>query len=181
MRGYQLISPALRRFLRRPASSALAGNCNPAQAGHSLLEVMVVLSLLAVCLAVGGILLSRGLSSVEARGAAQAWQAAATWAQTGAVWLGDAGDVELGSGHLAVSTGVEAGAGDLGASVPAVCAVPNVVRWQRGEGVVVRFLGGSAYPNAAGSLYFKAPGGDYRVTVRLESGLTVRTRTDTSP
>jgi hypothetical protein len=57
----------------------------------------------------------------------------------------------------------------------------NVVRWESGRGVVVRFTGGTGAPNASGSLYFKAPGYAQRVTVRLESGLTTRVRVEAAP
>jgi prepilin-type N-terminal cleavage/methylation domain-containing protein len=149
--------------------------------GHSLVEMLFVLALLGICLAAGVFFLGRGLGAVEARGAAQAWQAAATWAQVGAVWQGAAADVSFDSGCLAVATDNGPGGGDLGRSAPAVPAIANVVRWQQGEGVVVRFLAASAHPDSAGSLYFQAPGGDFRVTVRMESGLTVRTRIEALP
>jgi len=97
------------------------------------------------------------------------------------VWQGTASELRFNSGHLAVAADIGTSGGDLGTAAPAVPAIANVVRWRQGEGVVVRFLAGSAYPNSAGSVYFQAPGGDYRVTVRLESGLTVRTRVETAP
>jgi hypothetical protein len=151
------------------------------QSGHSLVEVLAVLSLLGVCFAVGGVLLAHGLTAVQARGAAQGWQAAASWAQTLSMWQGTTSDLQFDSGHLAITASVGANGGDLGASAPPVAAFANIARWQRGEGVLVRFTGGTASPDSAGSLYFKASGEDYRVTVRLESGLTVRTRTEAAP
>ena len=138
--------------------------------------MVVVLSLLGVCFASGGVLLARGLTAVEARGAAQTWQAAAAWAETGAVWQGVASDLSFESGRVAVGVDTGTWGGDLGASAPYADVFANVARWRQGEGVAVRFAAGTAYPNSAGSLYFKAPGGDYRVTVRMESGLTVRER-----
>jgi hypothetical protein len=146
--------------------------------GHSMVEMLLVLALLGVCFAAGGIALSHGVTAVQARGAAQAWQAAGTWAQVGSVWQGTASEVRFESGRLAVTADTGTSGGDLGASAPAAPAVANVVRWRQGEAVVVRFLAGSAYPNSAGSVYFRAVGGDYRVTLRLESGLTVRSRMD---
>lgn len=151
------------------------------QRGHSLVEMLVVLSLLGLCFAAGGVALAHGVAAVEARGAAQGWQAAGAWAQVGAVWQGSDAEVSFESGHLAVTAETGTGGSDLGTAAPAVPATANVARWRQGEGVVVRFLAGSAYPNSAGSLYFRAPGGDYRVTVRLESGLTVRTRVEAAP
>ena len=81
-------------------------------------------------------------------------------------------------GEVSVKAGAGSSGGDLGAAAPAVDVAVNVVRWESGRGVVVRFTGGSGAPNAAGSLYFKAPGYAQRVTVRLESGLTTRARTE---
>jgi prepilin-type N-terminal cleavage/methylation domain-containing protein len=149
--------------------------------GHSLVEMLVVLALLGVSFAGGGLALSRGVQGVEARGAAQTWQAAAVWAQVAAVWEGAATEVDFDSGRLAVRSDLGGTGGDLGAAAPAAPAMANVARWQQGEGVVVRFLAGTGYPNSAGSLYFRAPSGDYRVTVRLESGLTTRTRVEAAP
>ena len=159
----------------RPARAALD------QSGHTLVELLLVLTLLGLCLAGGGVALSHGITTVEARGAAQAWQAAGAWAQVAAVWQGATSDVHFASGRLAVSSDGGTSGADLGAAAPSVPVLANVVRWQEGEGVVVRFLAASAYPNSAGSLYFQTPGADYRVTVRLESGLTTRTRVEAAP
>ena len=171
--------------MRVPAiiCSALGGaNHRPSspvpQSGHSLVEMLVALSLLGVCFAAGGVLIANGLTVVQARGAAQGWQAAASWAQTVSVWEGATSDLAFDSGELAVAADVGTSGGDLGVCAPPIAAFANVLRWKRGEGVLVRFAGGTASPDSAGSVYFKASGADYRVTVRLESGLTVRTRED---
>lgn len=174
-----MYEPALITRLRR--AFARRSSLPLSQAGYSLIEVLVVLSLLGLCLVVGGVLLSRGVSTLQARGAAQDWQAAAAWAQTAAVWEGAAAEAAFESGHIAVSAERARRSGELGTAAPAVAVAANVIRWRSGEGVVVRFAGGTAAPNAAGSLYFRAPGQDYRVTVRLESGLTVRTRVGAAP
>jgi hypothetical protein len=141
-------------------------------------ELLLTLTLLGACFATGGVLLTRGLATSQARGAAQAWQAAATWAQVGALWHGTGNEVLFESGRIEVASDLGIAGGDLGSAAPPVPAVPNVARWKQAEGVVVSFVGGSAAPNSAGSIYFRAPGGDYRVTVRLESGLTVRSRVE---
>jgi prepilin-type N-terminal cleavage/methylation domain-containing protein len=151
------------------------------QQGHSLVELLLVLAILGICFAAGTTSLARGLRTVESRGAAEAWQAAATWAQTTAVWHAEPTEVRFGSGHLSVAADSASNSGDLGASAPDVPVGANVVRWQQGEGVVVRFLSASAHPDSAGSLYFRSLDGEYRVTVRLESGLTVRTRVGGQP
>jgi prepilin-type N-terminal cleavage/methylation domain-containing protein len=151
------------------------------QSGFSLTETLLVLALLSTCFAIGGFGLARGLAAVEARGAAASWQAAATWAQIGAVWQGEAGEVRYGPNGLSVATDAPQVGGDLGSSSPSVPVFANVVRWREGEGVVVRFVSGSGSPDSAGSLYFRGVAGDYRVTVRMESGLTVRSRVEPRP
>jgi prepilin-type N-terminal cleavage/methylation domain-containing protein len=151
------------------------------QSGFSLIETLLVLTLLAVCFAVGGVALANGIGAVRARGAAASWQAAATWAQIGAVWQGEPSEVRFGSDGLSVEAETSGFGAHLGHSAPEVPVVANVVRWRQDDGVVVSFLGGSGHPDAAGSLFFRELGGDYRVTVRLESGLTVRTRVGTQP
>jgi Tfp pilus assembly protein FimT len=169
-----LVRKSSRHFRRRPFLPA-------AQAGHTLIEVATVLSLLGLCFVVGGAFLARGLGAVEARSAAQDWQAAAAWAQATAIWQGSGTDIEFESGNVSVNAGAGSSGGDLGAAAPAVDVAVNVVRWESGRGVVVRFTGGTGAPNAAGSLYFKAPGYAQRVTVRLESGLTTRVRVEAAP
>ncbi len=151
------------------------------EAGHSLVELLVVLALLGVALAAGTTLLARGASTVEARGAAQTFQAAAAWAQTGSVWLGTATDLEFDTGRIAVRASAGAAGGDLGSAAPVAPAVPNVPYWKQGDGVVVRFGAGTGYPNSAGSVFFRCSAGDYRVTVRLESGLTAMTQERAAP
>ncbi len=148
------------------------------EAGHTLFEMMAVLSVLAICMTVAGVVLSRGLGLVEARGTAQAWQSAAAAAQVASVWHGVSEDVTVDSQRLSVTAWPAAGPAGLGMSVPPADVVANVARWQREHGAAVRFVGGSGAPNAAGSLFFSAPGGEFRVAVRLESGLTTRVRED---
>lgn len=167
--------------MAKPGHNRLSIHRPSGQAGHSLIEVLAVLSLLGILFAAGGYALFGGLGTVQARGAAQAWQAAATWAQTGAIWLGADGDLSFASEHLAVEASPGIYGEDLGGSAPAVPVLTNVARWRADQAVVVGFAGGTAYPDSAGSLFFEAPGADYRVIVRLESGLTTRTRVETTP
>jgi prepilin-type N-terminal cleavage/methylation domain-containing protein len=151
-------------------------NPSRSQAGFSLVETLLVLAVLAVCLAVGGISLARGFGLAEARGVAATWQTAAPVAQVGAVWSGEDGEIRLESGLLTVRAGLDPVGGIVGYPLPSVPVIANVARWQRSAGAAVRFLGTSAHPDSAGSLYFRTFAGEYRVTVRLESGLTTRTR-----
>lgn len=153
------------------------------QSGFSLIETLLVLSLLLFCLGTGGFALTRGLGAVEARGAASAWQAAAAWAQNGAVWQGEHYEVRADAEGICVSSEAPLTGGFSGLSVtsPGTPVTANVSRWRQGEQVAVVFLEGSGRPDSAGSLFFRAPGWDYRVVVRMETGLTVRTRVDAEP
>ncbi len=162
------------RLRSRAAHPASAHPVVSGQSGHSLVELLVVLVLLGICLAIGLVLLPRGIETVEARGGAQIWQVAAACAQTGAVWQGTNEVLESSPAGLAVAADPGGSSWDLGSAVPPVAEVANVPRWRTAQGVIVVFAALSGHPNAAGSVYFKAPGDDYRVTVRLESGLTRR-------
>lgn len=162
------------RAMRRLLHFHLCGD-DRSRAGFSLVEAVVVLGILALCLVAGSISLAAGARLLEARGAAQVWQAAAAWGQVGAVWQGSVAAVSCSPGALRVADAEGRYGGDLGASAPAALVSANLPRWSKDDGVLVRFLGGTAAPDGGGSLYFRAISGGYRVVVRPESGLTVRT------
>ncbi len=125
---------------------------------------------------------ARGVAAVEARGAAQAWQAAGAWAQVGAVWQGTDTEVTFESGHLAVTSRAQGlVAAILALPLPLCRQSPTWSGGGRGRELWSASLRHPPIPNSAGSLYFRAPGSDYRVTIRLESGLTVRTRVEAAP
>lgn len=149
--------------------------------GSSLIELLFVVTVLAVCLVAGSLSLTHGLRTQEARGAAQSWQAAAAWAQIGVLWHGGATKVGYASRVLSVSHDLGLCGGDLGSSLPAVSATTNLSRWRDAQGVAVSFTGALASPNGGGSLFFDALEGSYRVVVRPESGLTARTRVGAGP
>jgi prepilin-type N-terminal cleavage/methylation domain-containing protein len=149
--------------------------------GYSLVELLVVLVVLAICLALGTLLLANGVSAQEARGAAQSVQAGIAWAQIGVVWQGGATELTYLSGVLELSHDQGLCGGDLGRSAPAVRVTTNVGRWSAGDGVTVTFTGGLASPDGGGSLYFRALAGSYRLVVRPETGLTVRSRVENGP
>jgi len=134
----------------------------------------VVLTILGVCLGAISARVGGSVRAEEARGAAQSWQAAAAWAQLGVVWQGGTSMLSYGEGSLAVSHDHALCGGDLGRSTPDVSVRSNVSRWEDGDGARVSFVGPSAAPDGGGSLYFHAIGSEYRVVVRPESGLTVR-------
>lgn len=142
----------------------------------SLVELVFVVGILAACLAATTPLLNLGLRQQEARGAAQSWQAAATWAQIGVLWHGGSTQSGYAAGSIAVANDLALSGGSLGYSAPAVPVRTNLARWRVGEGVAVSFAGTFASPDGGGSLFFDACGASYRVVVRPESGLTVRTR-----
>jgi prepilin-type N-terminal cleavage/methylation domain-containing protein len=149
--------------------------------GYALPELLVVLAVVSICLLAGSVSLTQGIRNGEARGAAQSWQAAAGWAQVGVLW--HEGSAQLGYAREALTVSHDLGlcGGDLGSSAPAMPASTNVARWRDGDGVAVTFGGSLASPDGGGSLYFDALTGSYRVIVRPESGLTVRTRVETRP
>ena len=145
-----------------------------ASRGHTLIELVVVLALLGICVAAGMVSLASGVGAQRGRGAAQSWQAAAAWAQVGVLWHGGSVALDYEDGALALAHDLSLCGGSLGPSAPAVTANANVARWIDGEGVRVRFTGALASPDSGGSIYFDSLRTRYRVIVRPESGLTVR-------
>jgi prepilin-type N-terminal cleavage/methylation domain-containing protein len=149
--------------------------------GFSLIELIVVLTVLAVGLVVGSISVTAGLHAQEARGAAQSWQAVAAWAQMGVLWQGGSCEAEYSKGRLAVAHSYGLCGGAAGTVAPAVPVSSNVARWNDGDGSNVTFSGSGASPDGGGSLYFASGGCTYRVVVRPESGLTARSRVAATP
>jgi prepilin-type N-terminal cleavage/methylation domain-containing protein len=142
--------------------------------GFSLLELLMAMAVLGICLAVATVILANGLSRQEARAAAQDWQSAAAWAQVGVLWQGGHAAAGYGSDGVAIAHGYELCGGDLGSAAPIVPVSANYRRWINDKGAVVTFVGLRATPDGGGSLYFHASKNAYRVVVRPESGLTVR-------
>jgi prepilin-type N-terminal cleavage/methylation domain-containing protein len=144
------------------------------QRGYTLIELLLVLALLAVCLALPAASVVSGLHCVEARGACQAWQVAAAQAQLESVWSGARVAVSVGGSGLSVGPN---GAEETAAQQPpAVDASSNVARWNRVALVTVTFVGPFGSPDGAGSVYFGDAGTGATAVVRLESGLTRRTK-----
>lgn len=153
----------LRRRLVSPAS------------GHTLLELVVVIAVLAVCAAMGWASLGRSLESTGARGGAQSWQVAALGSQLGTLWSGANTSTQADGEHLLVLGG-RLPQDDVGTPDMATAPRANVSRWQQGIGVRVGFRGPFAAPDSAGSLTFGSGSTAYQVVVRVESGLTRRVR-----
>jgi prepilin-type N-terminal cleavage/methylation domain-containing protein len=188
--------PEVRGFsLRRPETPAepecdqspFHGRCRPRSlarmdrqkqplpaAGYSLIEVLVVLAILGLAGGVGSLSLSHGLRHQEARGAAQVWQAASAWTQVGVLWRGGSGRITYSGGDLSLSHAASLFGGDLGMVAPAAPVDTNLTRWAREGGVSVSFSGVLASPDGGGSVFFNSWTGSYRVTVRPETGLMVR-------
>lgn len=153
----------------------------PEPVGFSLVELLIVVAVLALCLVAGSICLAHGLRAQEARGAAQSWQAAASWAQTGVLWHSGRMHAAYSHGSLGLRHDSGLCGGDLGPSAPSTPVRTNLSRWRCSDGVVVSFTGALASPDGGGSLYFDAVAGSYRVVVRPESGLTTRFRIEAQP
>lgn len=142
--------------------------------GFTLAELVVTMGVLAICLAVGLASSITCLQRTEARGTAQAWQAAAAWAQTGVLWHGGGTTLCLDSDSLSLLHDAQRCGGRLQGAAPAVAVSTNVPRWLDGDGVEVRYVGELASPDSGGSLYFNWATGSYRVVIRPVSGLTAR-------
>lgn len=147
-------------------------SCSPD--GFSVLELVVVVGILGLCIAAGTISLAHGLGRQEARGAAQDWQAAAAWAQVGALWQGGRVSASYRSDGLEVLHDLGLCGSDLGSAAPSTSVAANVRRWIDDDGASVSFVGPLASPDGGGSLYFRASRSTYRVVIRPESGLTAR-------
>ncbi len=149
--------------------------------GYGLIELLFVLAMLGICLAAGTVSLAAGLQIQEARGVAQDWQAASAWAQLGVMWQGGSSGVKYVSGSVAVNHEQGLCGGDLGPVSSAVPVTTNLARWRVGGGLAVGFGGSLAAPDGGGSVYFHAGRRAYRVVVRPESGLTVRSWVEVGP
>lgn len=145
--------------------------------GHTLIELLFALALISVCIVVGLAGVVGALRALEARTSAQAWQAAASAAQSRAVWTGYSTRVASAPsgfslpGSPAATDGSSRQLGHL-PTQPSV----NVGRWRAATGTVVTFVAGSAAPDSGGSLFFGSHQTLARVVVRVGSGLTTRGR-----
>jgi prepilin-type N-terminal cleavage/methylation domain-containing protein len=144
------------------------------KAGYSLVELLVVVAILGSAGLIGSLSLLHGLRHQEARGAAQVWQAGAAWTQVGVLWRGGSGRITYSGGELSLTHDVSLFGGDLGMVAPAAPVDTNLTRWAREGGVSVSFSGVLASPDGGGSVFFDSWTGSYRVTVRPETGLMVR-------
>jgi prepilin-type N-terminal cleavage/methylation domain-containing protein len=142
--------------------------------GYTLVELVVVLAIIGVCLVAGSFSLAKGLTTQESRGAAQTWQAAASWAQLGVIWDGGSARLNYDDGHAELVHDFSEFGGSLESSAAALPVTTNLARWQTGRGVSVAFGGQLGSPDGGGSLFFGDVGRFYHLVIRPESGLTVR-------
>ena len=90
------------------------------------------------------------------------------------MWRGGQARLVSAGGALSISHDASLFGGDSVATAPPVSVDSNLSRWLRDQGTTVSFSGTLASPDGGGSLFFESPGGSYRVTVRPETGLAVR-------
>lgn len=147
---------------------------HPRESGHTLLELLLTLLVMAIAAGVTAGSLVHTIPRVEAAVAARLWEGGASAAQLNAIWGGSPVDLVASGGGLAVS-GPAATLGYVPPLGDPAVPVANVSRWMRSNAVGVRFLPVFGSPDGAGSLYFGVQGSGQRVTLRLESGLTKRT------
>jgi hypothetical protein len=133
-----------------------------------------VLSLLSIFLVLGIGQFSGGYSRQQARSAAQSTQAALAWAQNSVLWRGGTHQVLVAGTSLTVSGPSGEDGETAGVSAPMSRVSSNVALWSTSEGIRLRFVGPFGSPDGGGSLYFGVDAPDYKVTVRPESGLSVR-------
>lgn len=148
---------------------------NHGSAGHTLVELLVTLALMAVAYAIPAASLTHCIARTEAATAARLCENGLAAAQVHAIWGASPAELIMADTGLRVyGDGVlSADAGSVGlADAP----VANVSRWRVPDGVRVRFLPGFGSPDGSGSLFFGREGTGERVVLRLESGLTRRER-----
>jgi prepilin-type N-terminal cleavage/methylation domain-containing protein len=151
-----------------------AGRQRHGAQGYTLIELMLVLAVVAVCIALLASSAVNGLSQVEARGSAQTWQGAAAWSQVGVLWHGGSSSLLFGPEKGSIENEPAGVGGPVDPCVGGVSVATNYSRWRNGSDVKVTFGGAMASPDGGGSLYFRRGSAMYRVVVRPESGFSVR-------
>jgi prepilin-type N-terminal cleavage/methylation domain-containing protein len=142
--------------------------------GFTLVEVVLAVAVLCAVAAAGSLSLAHGLQHQETRGAAQTWQAEVAWTQVGVLWHGGSARAAYAGGGMSIAHSANLFGGSFGAVAPATSTDSNVTRWTRPDGVSLAFSGVLASPDGGGSVFFRSSGLGYRVVVRPETGLTVR-------
>src|SRR5665811_234216 len=71
--------------------------------GHTLVELVVVLAVFALCILIPAVSIVPGLEALRLRGGAQLWQTAVATGQIGAIWSGRDAKVSQSGGSLDVS------------------------------------------------------------------------------
>ncbi len=150
--------------------------------GHTLVELVVTLSILMLMIGIPLGAFGRVLSAAESRGASQAVQGVLAEAQVETLQLGGRHVVSIEEGvwtHtrtiLSTGSGAEVGTSYSDAMPPLVVGT-NVGRWLDGSVVRISFAGWFAAPDSAGSVYLGEEAGGSRVVVRAATGFTRRER-----
>lgn len=143
------------------------------QSGHTLIELLVTLALVAMCatLPISGLV--SALEQQSNRNNALVFQAAAVAAQMHTLGSASGCSVAWDGGSLTLTPDMPEGSALLAVDAKGKSSA-NVSRWRRGTGVRILFQSATASPDSAGSVYFGDPENGQRVVVRLESGLTRR-------
>lgn len=172
----ELHTPGIFSASCRPAARSRRGGCG----GHTLLELLVTVSLLLLIIGIPLLALSRVLNSAESRGAAEVIQGAFAEAQMETLSLGGRHVTSVQEGAWTLLRTPEAAAPGSAAEtvssdqLPAVSVDTNVERWSDGASVCVAFAGWLAAPDSAGSLFLGNTGVGSRVVIRAATGLTRR-------
>jgi type II secretory pathway pseudopilin PulG len=144
-------------------------------AGHTLVELVVVLAILSLSLVLPAVSLVRGVAVVRNRGLCQVWQVAAAQAQLDCMWDGGKASVVADGEGISLAPASRPKR-EVTPNLGPTEATANVSRWEVSNSVIVTFAWPFAAPNAAGSVQFGPEGEACTGVLRLESGLTRRVR-----
>src|SRR5660398_264195 len=141
--------------------------------GHTLVELVVVLAVFALCILIPVVSIVPGLEALRLRGGAQLWQTAVATGQIGAIWGAEDVEVSQSGGSLDVSR--ERGSNVAAVSFPEdLPSRANISRWAGDEGAALQLGAPCGSPDGAGSGYRGDTARRARVVIRAESGLTWR-------
>lgn len=160
-----------RTALSRLRSSQPAPGLSGSQHGHTLIELLIALTIIGICAVLPAVTLTRHLERVERRSVSLVFQQVVALGQAKAMYAGVPIDVAC-DGSTVVASGPLTDS--AAAPMPGIKATvsSNILRWSRSTGVSVRFGPGFGSPDGAGSVYVGSLPGQMRVVVRVESGLT---------
>ncbi|GAB4250539.1 MAG: hypothetical protein Kow00129_11440 [Thermoleophilia bacterium] len=138
-------------------------------AGYSLIEAVVVVALVAICVALPLAAVQGAITQAGARASSGVWQAAVYAAQQRCMWRDGLASLEGDGEAMRLLAGAETNS--LLATPGGVEVSSNVPLWSEGTGVRISFSGLFGAPSAGGSLFFAER---LRLTIRPESGYVYR-------